>query len=280
MKYKDVADFYKMHIATGRPIEDLVVDAYYQLPYEEIKARLEQVKEILMEAKGDLGPYASPKQVYEYLKAPRDTIDFNVVDKNGNEKNIGSFEGNIQFDPDHKFDMSKTPSLDNSAIKFGDDKVVKESDEYIPPVQFGDDSTNPNNNDLATDDELMDYGKTVLNDFNSKPSNDIQFGDAFSNPKDNIEIVKPGEEPKKKKDVNTDNTLFGDEEKKEEPKKEENNDGVSILYYGDIAHVDFEKPEEPNVQFGDEEEKQKKDDDDDNLGGPEGGFSGPKFGGF
>ena len=283
MKYKDVADFYKIHIATGRPIEDLVVDAYYPLPYEEIRARLEQVKAILKEVKEELGPMASPKQVYEYLKAPRDTIDFNVVDENGNEKNIGTIEGNIQFDPSHKFDMSETPSLDNSVVKIGDDKVLGENDEYVEPVEFGDSSTNPKNDDLATDDELMGFGKTVLNDFGSKPSGELQFGDVFSNPKDNIEIVKPGEEPKKKKEVNTENLLFGDEDKKEEPKKEENDDGVSVLYYGDIAHVDFEKPEEPDVKFGDEDEKDKpkKDDDDDNLGGPDvGGFTGPKFGGF
>lgn len=281
MKYKDVADFYKIHIATGRPIEDLVVDAYYPLPYEEIRARLEQVKAILKEVKEELGPMASPKQVYEYLKAPRDTIDFNVVDENGKEKNIGTIEGNIQFDPSHKSDMTNTPIQDNSVIKFGDTNVIYENDEYVSPVEFGDSSTNPKNDDLATDDELMGYGKTVLNDFGSKPSDDIMFGDEFSNPKDNIKIVRPGEENKKKKEVNVDDIKFGDEPSKEEPKKDMNDD-VSILYYGDIAHVDFEKPEEPDVKFGDEDNKpKKKDDDDDNFGGPDvGGFTGPKFGGF
>ena len=282
MKYKDVADFYKIHIATGRPIEDLVVDAYYPLPYEEIRARLEQVKAILKEVKEELGPMASPKQVYEYLKAPRDKVDFNVVDENGNEKNIGTIEGNIQFDPSHKFDMTNTPIQDNNVLKFGDTNVIYENDEYVEPVEFGDSSTNPKNDDLATDNELMGYGKTVLNDFGSKPSDDIMFGDEFSNPKDNIKIVRPGEDNKKKKEVNTENLLFGDEPSKEEPKKDMNDD-VSILYYGDIAHVDFEKPEEPDVKFGDEDKKNKpkKDDDDDNLGGPDaGGFTGPKFGGF
>lgn len=133
MTHKEAKKIYKLLIETGRPVDEIIEEVYYDKGEEVVKQKLLDFMRILDELKSN--NIRNPKEVIAYLDAPRDEVDIINRDEEGNIINATHIEGDPKFDPSGKTDL--TPLTGSSDFEFGDSSIKKEEKhpwDDLPPL--------------------------------------------------------------------------------------------------------------------------------------------------